>query len=452
VFPSPWNFHLLSWWENAKEFLDEAGEWYLEPGTRTLYYIPREGEDLQTAQVELPVLEKLLDARGDVSQPVRFIRFRNLRFRYATWLAPNGPDGYALDQGGFHLVGSNHAVNTIGHDPDTAGIPGNVRFLYGQNITFEGNTFAHLGGVALHFGTGSQNNQIVNNTFRDISAAAIQVGGIGAEDHHPVHSSQLTRDNRIANNLVEYAGQEFYDAPGIFIGFTTRSLVEHNEILHVPWAGIAVGWGWGLLDPGGFAGLPNATPYEWGYIGTPAAAQGNRIIHNKIQYFLEKLWDGGAVYTTGFQGTSLENGQLIAWNVATDKRPLAGGNTFYTDGGSRFVTLRENVSLNNPQGFVDLGPCGKSSSFADLCLATGWVPYGQDLGGCVPYGDMLFENNYLRNHLDFYDICTNIYYPDSPTNMTFKNNVKVSNNNEVPAWILKSAGRQSAGADGSPSE
>ncbi|MFO7602032.1 MAG: right-handed parallel beta-helix repeat-containing protein, partial [Candidatus Desulfacyla sp.] len=389
VFPYPWNFHLLSWWENAYEFLDEAGEWYLNPVTQTVYYIPREGEDMSSADVELPVLEKVVDANGDVSQPVSFIRFKGLSFMYATWLAPNSSDGYALDQSGFFLAGSNHKANVIGHDPNAVGIPGNLRFIYAQNIVFENNVFAHMGAIALNFGTGSQNNTIVNNTFSDISAAAIQIGGIAAEDHHPEYPSQLTRDNRIANNLIEYPGQEFFDAPGIFIGFTTRSLVEHNEIRHVPWAGIAIGWGWGLLDPGGFAGLPNATPYEWGYIGTPSAAQGNKIVHNKIQYFLEELWDGGAVYTTGFQGTSMEDGQLIAWNVATGKRPLAGGNTFYTDGGSRFVTLRQNVSLDNPQGFVDFGPCLKASSFEDLCLTTGIVPYGADMGGCVPYGDLL---------------------------------------------------------------
>jgi len=442
VFPSPWNFHLLSWWENAYEFLDEAGEWYLNPRTQTVYYIPREGEDMSSADVELPVLEKLVDAGGDVSQPVSFIRFKGLSFMYATWLAPNSSDGYALDQSGFYLAGPNHTANTIGHDPDAVGIPGNLSFVYAQNITFEDNVFAHMGAIALNFGTGSQNNEIVNNTFNDISAAAIQVGGIAAEDHHPEHPSQLTSDNHIVNNLIEYSGQEFYDAPGIFIGFTTRSLVEHNEIRHVPWAGIAIGWGWGLLDPGGFAGLPHARPYEWGYIGTPSAAQGNKIIHNKIQYFLEKLWDGGAIYTTGFQGTSMENGQLIAWNVAIDKRRLAGGNTFYTDGGSRFVTVSQNVSLDNPQGFVDFGPCLKASSFEDLCLTTGIVPYGADMGGCVPYGDLLFENNYLRDHLDFYNICTNSYYPNAPTNMTFINNVKVSTSDEVPAWILESAGRQ----------
>ncbi len=442
VFPSPWNFHLLSWWENAYEFLDEAGEWYLDPNTKTLYYIPRAGEDMASAEVELPVLEKLLDAAGDATTPVSFLRFKGLSFMYATWYAPNSADGYALDQSGFHLVGPDHKANTIGHDPNTVGIPGNVHFLYAQHVTFEENAFTHLGAIALGFGTGSQYNEIVNNTFTDISAAAIQLGGNAAQDHHPELPSQLTSDNHIANNLIEYAGQEFYDAPGMYIGFTTRSTVEHNEINHVPWSGIAIGWGWGLLDPGGFGGLPHATPYEWGVFDTPSAALGNQILHNKIQNFLEKLWDGGAIYTTGFQGTSMLDGQLIAYNVAQGKRPAAGGNTFYTDGGSRFVTLQENVSLDNSPGFMDFGPCLKDSSFPELCLVTGILPYGADMGGCVPYGEMVFENNYLRDHLDFYDICTNVNYPNAPTDMTFIDNVKVSNASEVPASILDAAGRQ----------
>ncbi len=442
VFPTPWNFHLLSWWENAYEFLDEPGEWYLDPAERTLYYIPRAGEEMAAAEVELPVLETLLEGIGDASQPISSLRFKGLSFQHATWLGPNTSDGYALDQSGFHLIGTDHGANTIGHDPDDVGIPGNVRFLYAREVVIESCAFAHLGGIGLEFGTGSQGNEVINSTFSDTSAAAIQIGGIAADDHHPPTEAQLTADNAIANNLIEYAGQEFYDAPGMYIGFTTRSTVEHNDIAHVPWSGIAIGWGWGLLDPGGFPGLPHATPSMWGVFETPSAAQGNQILHNRIEYFLEKLWDGGAIYTTGFQGPSRGEGQLIAWNVAMNKRPAAGGNTFYTDGGSRYVTLLQNVSLENPQGTMDFGPCLKASSFAELCLLTGIFPYGADMGGCVPYGEMTFQGNYLRDHLDFYDICTNASYPNAPTEMLFVNNVKVSSSAEVPSWILEEAGRQ----------
>ncbi len=46
--------------ENAYELLDQPGEWYLDRPARTVYYIPRGGEDLATADVEAPVLETLL--------------------------------------------------------------------------------------------------------------------------------------------------------------------------------------------------------------------------------------------------------------------------------------------------------------------------------------------------------------------------------------------------------
>ncbi|MBM4269701.1 MAG: right-handed parallel beta-helix repeat-containing protein [Deltaproteobacteria bacterium] len=408
---------------------------------------------MAAADVELPVLEKFVDAAGDASAPVSYISFSGLSFMYATWLAPNTSDGYALDQSGFHLTGTDHSANTIGHDPNDVGTPGNVNFVYAQNIVFENNTFAHMGAIALEFGTGSQDNEISNNTFTDISAAAIQLGGIAPQDHHPETESQLTRDNLISNNLVKYAGQEFYDAPGIYIGFTTRTTVEHNEISHVPWSGIAIGWGWGLLDPGGFPGLmqyndclPNtgATPYEWGVYDTPSAAQGNQIVHNRIEYFLEKLWDGGAIYSSGFQGTSLEDGQLIAWNVAMNKRAAAGGNTFYTDGGSRYITLLGNVSLNNPPGTMDFGPCLKDSSFPGLCLLTGILPYGADMGGCVPYGEMVFDTNYLLDPFTFYRpiTCNNTNVPNYPVDLTFIDNVKVTSAADVPAEILDEAGRQ----------
>ncbi len=440
VFPSPWNFHLLSWFENAYEFLDEPGEWYLDATTQTLYYMPRTGENMGSADVELPVLEMLVQGNGSLSQPLSYIRFDGLSFMYATWLGPNSTDGYAIDQSGFHLTGEGHKADVIGHAQNVVRTPGNLSFVYAQSISFTNNTLSHMGAVALDFGTGSQNNQITGNTFNDISAAAIQLGGVGSEDAHPTSPAQLTSDNQIANNLIEYIGQEYYGAPGIFIGVTTRSLVEHNDISHVPWSGIAIGWGWGLLDPGGFAGLPNAKPNAWGVVTTPSAAHGNQIIHNNIQYFLEKLWDGGAIYSTGFQGTSMQDGELIAWNVAQNKRAKAGGNTFYTDGGSRYVTVRENVSLDNPQGFLDFGPCLKASSFADLCLLTNILPYGTDMGGCIPYGDILFENNYLRDQLSFYDICTNTNFPNYPVNMSFIDDTKVSIGSEVPQWILDSAG------------
>lgn len=436
TYPIPWNFHLLSWFENAYEFLQTPGQWYLNPVTHVVFYIPLPGENMDTADVELPVVQTLVQG-GSASSPVSYIGFQGLTFEYATWFYPSTSQGYVCDQSGFHLEGDHSGQNNvIGHAENVVRTPGNVSFAYAQNISFMNNTFQHLGAVGLDFGTGSQNNQIINNVFTDISSAGIQMGGVDVVDHHPANPSQLTANNVISNNLVQYIGQEFYDAAGIYIGFTTHSVVSNNTIQNVPWSGIAIGWGWGLLDPQGFPGLPKATAYMWGHYTTPSAAHQNQIIHNSIQNYLLQLWDGGAIYSTGYQGFSIQDGQVIAYNVAQNKRPLAGSNIFYTDGGSRYVTITQNVSLNNPQGYVDYGPCGLDSSFAGFCTGTNVVPYGTNMGGCVTYGDLIFQNNYFAGDMTYYSICGNV-----PLTLQLLNNTNVTNANQVPSWILASAGR-----------
>ncbi|MFC9930510.1 right-handed parallel beta-helix repeat-containing protein [Streptomyces sp. NPDC127190] len=50
--------------ENAYQLLDSPGEFYLDSSAGYLYYKPRSGEDLTTADVELPTTETLLNVQG----------------------------------------------------------------------------------------------------------------------------------------------------------------------------------------------------------------------------------------------------------------------------------------------------------------------------------------------------------------------------------------------------
>ncbi len=457
-YPIPWNFQLLSWLENAPEFLLEPHSenmWYLDPYSKVLTYM----NPVTTAPKDeiLPVLQSLVELVGTPSAPVTHITFKGLQFSYATWMGPNpvgwqGPDssaqtdvanGYVSDQSGNILKGSNYKPNVIGHQKNVYKTPGNVTLRYARDITFDGNTFSHLGGAALDMDTGSQDNQVVNNTFTDISSAAIEVGGFTPEDMRP-DSAQETSDNLIKNNDISYTGRDYYDSAAIFVGFTTGTVVTHNTINHTPWTGIAIGWGWGLFDKGSFPGLPHATRGMWGQYDTPTIASNNEISSNLIENFLEKLWDGGAIYANGSQGESFQNGLLLKQNVAIDKRPAAGSNIYYTDGGSRYITLEQNVSLYDPVGTVDFGPCGTGSSISPLCLGTGLVPYGADMGGCLPVGHLKYIGNYLADTLTFFgpQLCHNDLIPPYPIDLTFKDNVPTTSISQVPSQILDQAGVQ----------
>lgn len=54
----------ISYVENAYQLLDTPGEFYLDSSAGFLYYMPRAGEDLSTADVELPTTETLLSLNG----------------------------------------------------------------------------------------------------------------------------------------------------------------------------------------------------------------------------------------------------------------------------------------------------------------------------------------------------------------------------------------------------
>jgi hypothetical protein len=442
--PGIWSLWQVTWFENAREFLDEPGEWYLEKTVGWLYYIPRSGEDMTSADAELAVVEVLLKGQGDRAQPIANIRFEGLTFSGATWLGPAGNDGYVSDQSGFRLVGTGHPTNVYGHDPNVVRTPGNVQFRYAHGIELYRNLFQNLGGVGLDFDTGSQGNTVQDNLFADISSAAIQLGGVSIIDHHPVSPEEITRDNVIVNNLIRGAGREFVDAAGIFVGFTANTLIANNTIVDVPWSGIAMGWGWGLLDEGMFPGIPDAVRGEWGTYTTPTTNSGNRILNNRIQQFLNVVWDGGAIYTTGQQGTSMDDPLLIKGNVASGKRPLGGGNIFYTDGGSRYIVLADNVSYDNPQGVTDLGPLPKVGDPLP-CPLYGLldnIPYGGDTGGCRTHGDIIFVGNYLLSS-PFFDICPyaedNVSYP---VNLGFIGNHYIQGPGEVPQSLLDASGVQ----------
>ncbi len=415
--PGVWSFWQVSWFENALEFLDEPGEWYLQPeasGSGTLYYKSQSGGGFGEATVELPVAEQLIVVKGMAGAPVKNITFSNLAFKFATWSAPSGGNGYVADQGGFFVVGPDFDVETgkaetgwrkpnrIGHVEEVVSTPGILSFEYASGIVLEGNLFEGLGAVGVAFEKGSRGNFIVGNEFKEISSAAIRLGGVSKADARPALGDGVF-GNVIEKNFILNTGRDYYDAPGIIVGFTSNTKIARNEIDGTSWSGIAVGWGWGLLDSPPFPGVPNATAGQWGtFDDQQTINDGNEITQNWIRHFLQELWDGGAIYTTGQQARSSETALKIHLNAATGRgkkgntRARGGGNTFYTDGGSRHVVIERNLSEDNPVGRTYFGPpppAGDPLPYPVKPSEMNDVSYGSEIGGCRTYGDIDFKGN-----------------------------------------------------------
>lgn len=319
--------------ENAFELLGTPGQWYFDRPASTIYYVPRPGEDLTRADVEVPVLQTLVEVKGTASDPIHDVTFSGIQFSYATWLGPSTPTGFSEIQANYQITGKDgYAKQGLcklvpgGECPfaNWTKAPGNVRVSYDRHIQFLNDVFTHLGAAGLDFASGSQQNVVEDSIFTDISGNGLQLGGVEAP-LAPV--ANFTSDNRIANNLFRNIGAEYRGGIGVVVGYARNTLITHNEFDHLPYAAISIGWG----------GWPDKIKLP----GQANNSANNVISDNSIHDFMLVLSDGGGIYTQGRTGKDLPDGEKINGNVI--RYQYSSGHGIYTDNGSAMISIRNNV-------------------------------------------------------------------------------------------------------------
>ncbi|THF72829.1 discoidin domain-containing protein [Cohnella fermenti] len=303
--------------ENAYELLDEPGEWYLAPDGYALYYMPRAGEDMAAAIVEVPLLEQLVQLEGTLSEPVHNIRFEGLEFTLATWLAPGTSIGHPDAQSNILRYGQ----SGLYRNEVFSGAAVNMRMAH--SIVFDRTVFTRLGGAGINMFEGSRDNRISGSVFTDISASGIQIGEPNRNNFYtmnPEDSRYVVRNNVVRTNYIARIGVDYKSSVGIFGGYTDGLHIAHNEISDVPYSGITLGWGWS---------------------NELTVARNNRIVNNYVHDVMQELHDGSAIYTLSAQPDS-----VIAGNyVDTGTNP--GG--IYLDQGSSYFHVHRNVIRNVSQ-------------------------------------------------------------------------------------------------------
>jgi hypothetical protein len=325
--------------ENAIELLDEPGEWYFDRPAKTVYYIPRPGEDIATVEAIAPAIETLVELRGTLDQPVEHVRFEGITFRHAGWLRPNRVGlcdvqaGFLFDPDRKDYVKGGQLRNPSDENLKS---PANVVCHAAKFIRFERCRFNQLGGAGLDIEFGSRNNVVSGCEFSDISGSAVQVGDVRRDDHHPDDPRKIVKNNAVTNCSIHDCGVEYMDSVGVFVGYTDGTRVAHNEIWRLPYSGVSVGWGWGQEDAGG------ATEDQLVRFQTPTPARNNRIEFNHIHHVVRPMQDGGGIYTLGNQPGTVLRGNHIHENAGNP-----GG--IYLDIGSGFIDVVGNLVYNTPQ-------------------------------------------------------------------------------------------------------
>ena len=337
-WPAPWiskeTGNSAFYLSNAIQFLDEPGEWYLDIINRKIYYWPRNNENLLTAAIIAPYLETLVKIEGTIDRPVTNIFFRGISFQHTGWLRPS-LQGHVPHQAGMYMLDS-YKLKPTG-TADKKGLDNQawvgrpaaaVEISFADKTGFDNCRFEHLASTGLDYHKGVHNNVVKGNLFKDIGGTAI-LAGVFSDEPTEVHMPYNPKDERevcsymvISNNLITNVANEDWGCVGIGVGYSSNTLIEHNEIENVSYTGISMGWGWSK---------------------TANAMKENKIIANKIHHFGKHNYDCGGIYTLSAQPASLISENYIdsIYKAAYAHLP---NHWFYlyTDEGTSYITVKDN--------------------------------------------------------------------------------------------------------------
>ena len=478
----------ISWIENAPQLLTQPGQFYLDSAAGYLYYLPRTGENLTTADVELPTAQTLLQLSGtpghlapvndtdsnatytgsswttstkrgvgdlgndvhdatangdsasytftgtglqvlsetnsdeggidvyvdgvktesvsaysatllaqqpivtvtgltkgthtvslvktsgtdmlidgftvipDVVAPVQNISFSGITFGYTTWNQPT-TSGYIDNQAGILWDPATGAPTTI---------PAAIQVSRGNDISFTSDTVEHLGGTGIDLADGTQNSSVTGSIVTDTSGGGVYLGNV--DDYYQNQTNLMTSGDTIADNTINYVGQDYQDAVGVWAGYTRDAVITQNDIGYTPYSGISLGWGWGYASP---CSMQTAQKKPSCAVGTIYAGD-NQITDNSVHNVMGVLDDGGPIYTNGGQGGDGSLTSTLSGNVVAEGNHTAF--MLYQDEGSSHWDTYNNVVRFGGSYWIGM-----------------WVPTINNIDIYDNYSDI---SNYLDNGTD----------------------------------------------------
>lgn len=319
---------------NAFEFLNSPGQFYFNKTTKTLYYYLRSGENMATADVEAPVVDKLIDIAGKSNASrVKNITFRGITFANTDWNLVKVGDSYGRTtcQSADAYIGY---YNGNWHDTkytllDT--YPGMINVSSSDSINFIGNTVKHSGADGITMVNDVINSSLIGNFIYDITASGVTVGhpqhvylGDGGEHQKYAPGIEGICTNNVINNNMLWdcsTAPGFGGCAGITAFFVNKLKITNNTVHTSGYNGITLGWGW--------RNFKDST-----------TCKDNVINNNRVYNALNRLHDSGAIYTIGQMPYTTINENYVKGIPDNSTGPTYG---LHNDEGSAYITENDNV-------------------------------------------------------------------------------------------------------------
>ncbi|MGD9495819.1 MAG: right-handed parallel beta-helix repeat-containing protein, partial [Armatimonadota bacterium] len=281
--------------ENLFEGLDSPGEWYLDRPTGILYYKPRPGESMDEIDAVMPLVERLVEFRGDAEagERVSHIALRGLTFEHASWPMP---------ERGWNERQAQSSMETAA-----------IYARGAEHCVLEDIEVRHVGAHGVWFERGCRHNRLERCHVWDVGAGGVY---LGATTETPEASH-----NVVHNCYVHHCTEVHGGAIGVWIGRSSYNEVSRCEIADMNYSGMSVGWSWGYAQ---------------------SSAHHNIIADNHIHHCGHRvLSDMGGIYTLGVApGTELRH-NLIHDIWCYPAYSHASG--IYLDEGSTGLLVTDNI-------------------------------------------------------------------------------------------------------------
>ncbi len=236
--------------ENIFEELDAPGEWFHDGKSDTLYFQPEPGLDLEGATVEVVRLRHLVELRGTIESPVRFVTFRGFTFRHTarTFMETREPllrSDWTIYRGGTVVLTGTENVQLLDSEFDQVG--GNAVFVdrYNRRVLVKGCHIHDAGasGVCFVGDPGAVRNPLFEYSQKNDLATIDRTPGPKTEN--------FPAECTVTDCLIHGIGRVERQPAGVLIDMAQNITISDTSIYDCARAGINIGdgcWGGHLID------------------------------------------------------------------------------------------------------------------------------------------------------------------------------------------------------------